>query len=60
MQPSPSRTLASVRQAVFLISMPFFVLGLMLPIYDNGLILAVCALVLLVFLKVLVGLRAVA
>lgn len=35
MQTDPSRTLASVRQAVFLISMPFFVLGLMLPIYGT-------------------------
>jgi predicted MFS family arabinose efflux permease len=77
MQTSPARTFRLLRRAIFLVSMPFFILGLYVmcadlgatigplggawlyqtygapaPFYANGIILALCALVLAAFLKV--------
>jgi MFS family permease len=33
--PQPSQTLNTLRRAIFLISLPFFILGLMLPVYGR-------------------------
>ncbi len=35
MQTDPSRTLSVLRRAIFLVSLPFFILGLMLPVYGK-------------------------
>ena len=35
MQPTPAQTLSNLRRTIFLISMPFFILELMLPVYGK-------------------------
>ncbi|MFZ5881931.1 MAG: MFS transporter [Chloroflexota bacterium] len=35
MQSNPSRTLDTLRRTIFLLSMPFFILGLLLPVYGK-------------------------